>query len=184
MQKEPIYNMYYVAIICPDEVNKQVEHFKHWMKDQFGCVAALKSPAHITLIPPFWLAETRENDLTNTVLSFTSDLPDLELQLDNFDHFGKKVLTIGVKENPALAEIKKQVEQHFIQAFEEVIRADNRPFHPHITIANRDMKPSNFLEAWAHFSTKSFQAIFTANMVSLLKLGPEKWSVVSEINWI
>lgn len=183
MINDPIYNMYYLALICPPEVNKQVEQYKHWMKDQFGCAVALKSPAHITLIPPFWLAETRETELINTVLSFTSHLPDLEMQLDNFDHFGKKVLTIGVKENPALVEIKKQVEWHFTRAFEDVIRSGNRPFHPHITIANRDMKPSDFEKAWEHFSNKTFQVSFGTRTISLLKLNAAKWNTIADKNW-
>lgn len=183
MPKEPIYNMYFLALICPPEVDKQVEQHKHWMKDHFGCLVALKSPAHITLIPPFWLAETREMELINTVLSFTSDLPDLEIQLDNFAHFRKKVLTIRVKENPALVEIKKQVERHFIEAFEDVIQADNRPFHPHVTIANRDMKPSDFVKAWEHFSNKTFQVSFLTETISLLKLSSGRWNTISNKNW-
>lgn len=183
MLTEPVYHMYYLAIICPPELDHQVNQYKHWMKEQFGCVVALKSPAHITLIPPFWLAETREIKLINTVKSFTSDLPDLEIQLDSFAHFGRKVLTIGVKENPVLVQIKKQAEGYFTQVFEDVIRADNRPFHPHITIANRDMKPADFVKAWEHFSIISFKANFIKNIISVLKLGPEKWSIIAEKNW-
>lgn len=183
MLNKPIYNMYYLALICPPEVDRQVEQYKHWMKDQFGCVVALKSPAHITLIPPFWLVETRETELINAVQSFTSDLSEMEIQLDNFTHFGKKVLTIGVKENPALVEIKNQVELHFIGAMEDVIRADNRSFHPHITIANRDMKPSDFVKAWEHFSNKTFQASFLTETISLLKLSSGGWNTISDKNW-
>lgn len=175
--------MYYVALICPPEVDKKVEQHKYWMKDQFGCVVALNSPAHITLIPPFWLAETGETELINTVQSFTSDLAELDIQLDNFSHFGKKVLIIGVKENPALEEIKKPVELHFIRVFGDVIQADSRPFHPHITMANRDIKLSDFEKAWDHFSKKTFQASFRTKTISLLKLRSGIWNTIADKIW-
>lgn len=56
MNQPAKHNMYFVAIVCPGQINEKVEQFKQWMKDRFGCVVAMKSPAHITLIPPFWLA--------------------------------------------------------------------------------------------------------------------------------
>ena len=177
------HSMYYAAIVCPPEAEEKVVHFKHWMKEQFGCVVALRSPAHITLIPPFWLEEARETKLQNAVQSFASDIEELEIHLEGFAHFARRVLFIGVKENPALEEIKKQTEFHLMKSFSDVIKTDDRPFHPHITIANRDLKPSDFIKAWEHFSKKDFKEIFHSRTISLLKLSPGKWSVIGEKEW-
>ncbi|HEY6506286.1 MAG TPA: hypothetical protein VIZ28_20055, partial [Chitinophagaceae bacterium] len=46
------HKMYYVALLCSPETDGKVQQFKYWMRERFGCTAALRSPAHITLIPP------------------------------------------------------------------------------------------------------------------------------------
>ena len=174
--------MYYVAIACPREVDEKVMGFKQWMKEQFGSVVALKSPAHITLIQPFWLDISRETELLQTLQSFPGDGEELRIRLEGFSHFGKRVLFIQVKENPVLQELQTQTEKHFLQCFDDVLKKDTRPFHPHITIANRDMKPGDFEKAWQHFSGKKFNETFCAKTISLFKLTQGKWSVIGEKN--
>jgi 2'-5' RNA ligase len=176
-------SMYYLAIVCPAEVNEKVLQFKFRMKEQFGCVVALRSPAHITLIPPFWLEEAKETELLQALQTFSIDLDKPEINLEGFSHFSKRVLFINVKENAALEEIKKQTEKYFIKQFGDCIKTDDRPFHPHVTIANRDLKPSDFIKAWEHFSKKEFKKTFSAQTISLLKLGPDKWNIIGEKKW-
>lgn len=175
--------MYFVAIVCPPPLNEKVLQFKNWMKDQFGCVAALKSPAHITLIPPFWLDDAGESELLQVLQSFTSDVDELLIQTAGFSHFRKGVLFIAVKDNPDMEQLKKQAETHFVQSFDKLIKQEDRPFHPHITIANRDMKLAHFEKAWEHFSTKKFDETFLVKTISLLKLNPGKWNVISGKSW-
>ena len=183
MNPSTTHSMYFVAIVCPPLVDAKVLQFKLWMKEQIGCFVALKSPAHITLIPPFWLEEARETELVQTLQSFKSDMDEQEIQLDGFSHFGKRVLFVHVKDNPALPEIKSQTEKHFMQSFGDTVKKDDRPFHPHVSIANRDMKPGDFEKSWKHFSNKLFKEKFRAKNISILKLSPDKWNVISERNW-
>lgn len=175
--------MYYAAIICPAQINDKVLQYKQWMKEQFGCTAALKSPAHITLVPPFWFETAKENELLQTLQSFTSVINHLEIHLYGFSHFGKRVLFIGVPENFNLNRIKNETEGHFTSAFAQSIKKDDRPFHPHVTIATRDMKPSHFEKAWEYFSRHKFDETFTTKTISLLKLGDGKWNVPGEKDW-
>ena len=183
MEESAPHNMYFVAILCPQAVNEKVLLFKNWMKEQFGCVVALKSPAHITLVPPFWLGEAKELLLLQAVQSFESTMDGLEIEVEGFSHFGRRVLFVSVKENLALKELKSQVEEHFIKSFSASIQKDDRPFHPHITIANRDLKPSDFEKAWQNFNNKEFHEIFLTKRISLLKLRSGKWNVIGEKQW-
>ena len=173
------HKMYYVAIVCPREINEKVQKFKQWMKDRFGCVVAMKSPAHITLIPPFWFMLEREHELVNTVQSFVNIFSQ-KIELDGFSHFRKKVLFVRIMENASLDELKSEVEQYFTGKIGAIFKKDDRPFHPHITIANRDMKPSHFEDAWEHFSEHIFKESFNADSISLLKLNPGGWAVIAE----
>jgi len=150
------------------------------MKDRFGCVVAMKSPAHITLIPPFWFLFDREHELVNAVQSFTNTSAPAKIELDGFSHFRKKVLFVHVKENASLVELKGGVEKYFTGKFGVIFKKDDRPFHPHITIANRDMKLSHFEQAWDHFSILIFKESFNSSSISLLKLSPGKWTIIAE----
>ena len=180
MNKADPHNMYYVAILCPSPVNEKILGYKQWMKNRFGCRVAMKSPAHITLIAPFWFAHERENELMRTIQSFGNIVPTQKIELDGFSHFRKRVLFVQVKENPSLGDLKDRVEHHFRESIGNSIEKDDRPFHPHITIANRDMKPSDFEEAWEHFSKKEFRESFEVNSICLLKLDLARWNVIGE----
>lgn len=173
------HRMYYVAIICPEKIDEKVFQFKEWMRKQFGCMVALKSQGHITLIPPFWMDEGREEELIQTLQQFSSnDTP--EIQLNGFSHFSDRVLFIHVNENKQLSQLKEQTETHFLQSFSGVIKKDERPFNPHVTIANRDVSPSTFIKAWAHFSKEKFEGSFVVDAISVLKLNSGKWNVIAE----
>lgn len=183
MDQSAVHHMYFVAILCPDELDKKIFQFKQWMKEGFGCMVAKKSPAHITLIPPFWLEEEREKGLLQTLNNFQTDMDELEIQLNGFSHFGKRVLFVRVNKNPGLEELKIQTENHFCASFADSIKKDDRHFHPHVTIATRDIKPSHFMEAWEYFRNKQFTETFRVKTISLLKLSQGKWNVLSERSW-
>jgi 2'-5' RNA ligase len=150
------------------------------MRDHFGCRVALKSAAHITLIPPFWFDYTSESLLTATLQSFQTDKIPLDIQLYDFFHFSNRVIFITVNENHRLGGLRKETEDHFIQPFPGIIKPDDRAFHPHVTIANRDIKPGDFIRAWEHFSREKLEENFCATTISLLKLSLEKWNVLAE----
>ena len=185
IQSKDMYNnrpeshrMYYVAVVCPKEIDEKVFQLKEWMRKQFGCMVALKSPGHITLIPPFWMDESREDELIKTLQEINST-EKAEVRLNNFSHFGDRVLFINVNESDSLTSLKEQTESHFLQDFSGVIKKDERPFHPHVTIANRDVSPGTFVKAWGHFSKEKFESSFVADTISLLKLNAGKWNVIA-----
>ena len=76
--------------------------------------------------------------------------------------------------------LKSEVEKYFTGKVGAIFKKDDRPFHPHITIANRDMKPSHFEQAWKHFSKMILKETFNSNSISLLKLNPGAWTVIAE----
>jgi 2'-5' RNA ligase len=173
------HRMYYVAIVCPKHIDEKVVQLKEWMRKQFGCMVALKSPGHITLIPPFWMNEAREEELTAT-LQQLNNIETATVGLNGFSHFSDRVLFIQVNDNEHLTNLKNKTEEHFLKQFSGIIKKDERPFHPHVTIANRDIKPSAFLKAWEHFSKEDFNEMFVADSVSLLKLINGRWEMIKD----
>ena len=58
------------------------------------------------------------------------------------------------------------------------MKFDNRPFHPHITIATRDLFKKSYYEAWDYFSKKEFTASWMAEGISLMKHNKKNWDVI------
>ncbi|HJS54817.1 MAG TPA: hypothetical protein VJ765_09745, partial [Chitinophagaceae bacterium] len=73
--------MDYIAIVAPKAIHQQVLRWKNFFKENFGSVVALRSPAHITLIPPFWMKEELENVLINDINEFSITKTKFEITL-------------------------------------------------------------------------------------------------------
>ena len=183
MNGHSLHNMYYVAIVCPDGINEKILTYKLWMQQHFCCIVALKSPAHITLIPPFYFDPSKEEALINTLTSFINHESTVNIYLNGFSHFGKSVIFVKVENNKVLEELYQSINLHFQNAMPGIIKKEERAFHPHVTIANRDVKPSAFLKAWEYFSKKQFETSFETNTISLLKLVEGKWKIVYKRVW-
>src|SRR6266498_5542258 len=89
-------NMYFIALVAPGKINEEILKWKNYMKEQFGCLVALRSPAHITLVPPFWMEEAFEEKLKNALTSFSGQQNKFEITLKNFAAFKPKVIYAAV----------------------------------------------------------------------------------------
>jgi hypothetical protein len=49
------FSLFYLAIECPEDINERVEAMKDYMEEKYGCKAAKKSPAHLTIVPLTWV---------------------------------------------------------------------------------------------------------------------------------
>jgi 2'-5' RNA ligase len=174
--------MYFIGILCPEGINERVLLFKHRMRDLYGCKVALRSPAHITLVTPFWWMEDAEDQLQDCLqqVHISSAIP--TLILDGFSHFEKRVLFIHVANDPLLDRLRSAVLSTFIARFPGTVKPEDRLFYPHLTIANRDMKPNDFDEAWKYFSRKEFAAEFVVTTITLFKLIGGKWVGIGVID--
>jgi 2'-5' RNA ligase len=170
-------NMYFLAIAAPADINKQVLEWKHYMRDHFGCTVALRSPAHITLIPPFWMNKNSEDDLNEDAAAFARQQHSFEISLLNFEAFKPKVIFVQVEENAMLKELKLSLEDFLLAKNKYPFKKESRPFHPHVTIANRDLRKKDFTSAFEHFSKISYRESFAVHELALLKHDGTQWNV-------
>lgn len=168
--------LYFIAITAPAEVDRAVLRFKHFMLDQYGCKAALRSPAHITLVPPFDLPDAQRRLLEQALLDVAAGVQDFGIALKNFASFPPRVIYVDVAHNGPLQHVQALLERRLLPLFP--VKKSTRPFHPHVTIANRDLDKLHFAEAWNHFSEKDFRAAFSAAGLSLLRYDGTRWQVV------
>jgi 2'-5' RNA ligase len=171
-------NMYFIAIVAPESIEQQVLKWKQFMKEEFDCSVALRSPAHITLIPPFWMDDELEIKIKKSIAVFSNTQTGFEINLKNFSTFKPKVIFVDVVPNKKLNELQTSFQESLINTKIFPISVDKLPFHPHVTIATRDLRKKTFFEAWKIFSEKKFEAVWIVNSISLLKHNQKNWEVI------
>src|SRR5215218_4439421 len=103
--------MYFVAIVLPDELNKKVLKWKNYMYEKFGCKVGLKSPAHITLIPPFWMHEEKEPEFLSDIDDISLSARPFTIEIKNFSAFKPRTIYVDVVANEKLRSLKAAVDK-------------------------------------------------------------------------
>lgn len=170
---------YFVAIVLPEPCLSKVEAIKHDLYEQYGLKGALRCPAHITLHRPFVWDEHKEEHLIHTLKDFKGGAP-FGIHLHNFNFFAPRVVYVDLKAQPELEAFHKKLVKHIKQNLRVFNEADDlRGFHPHVTVASRDLKKKEFNLLQERFSHAPFDGHFVAEAFSLLKLGA-RWQVLED----
>jgi len=170
--------MYFIALIAPGEVNEAISKWKGLMKERFNCSVALRSPAHITLIPPFWMDEVHQAKLETALDEFSRQERKFPIELRDFAAFRPHVIYVTVSANEELLQVRARLEEFLIASQMFPIKRDNRPFEPHVTIATRDLHKKSFREAWMIFKEEKYHASWEAGSIGLLKHNQKNWDVI------
>jgi 2'-5' RNA ligase len=170
--------MYFIALVLPEELNIQVKAMKEYMREMYGCKVALRSPAHITLIPPFWMDESLQEMLSASLDEVAERFGDFSIEQNGFSCFSQKTIFIASAPNDSLSRLHKNVNDFFREQAAFPMKFDDRPFHPHVTIATRDLTKKAYQEAWAHFKNKKFTKTWSCTGLSLLQLGDNGWRII------
>jgi 2'-5' RNA ligase len=179
-EKKP--KQYFLAIIPPSPVYEEALEFKNYFKQRYNSKASLNSPPHITLHMPFRWKEEKEDELISQLSLFESGLKPFNLRLLNFNSFPPRVIYIDVVDNENLLSLQKKL-LRFCKRELNLFNADykDQPFHPHLTLAFRDLKKSMYAEAWEEFNSKPYTAEFIVDQFMLLKHNGRIWEALSSI---
>ena len=171
--------LYFIAIVAPKHINEQVLIWKKYMEQNYGCKVALRSPAHITLVPPFSMSTEKEMALSEHLSLFCNAEKRFTIHLLNFDSFAPKVIFAHVQPGEHLLQIKHRLDEYLYPLKDFSFKKEQRPFHPHITIANRDLAKKDFKKAWEYFSELKFNAEFEADSISILRHNNKEWEIAA-----
>jgi 2'-5' RNA ligase len=164
-------NKYLVAILPPEPFATGIYQLKEYFRDKYGSKASLNSPAHITLHMPF---EFDNEELLSKVHKL--QFHPFQIELKDFGCFEPGVIFIDVKQNESLRLLQGNVAsffRHELNVFNSNYR--DHPFHPHVTVAFRDLKKPMFEEAWSEFKHKIYNASFECTKISILKHDGKFW---------
>ena len=168
-------DLYFVAIIPREPLKARVTGIKKELEAQFNTKAALKSPPHITLHMPFRWKSKKIDQITTTLQELAVQTQAFYVELKDFAAFPPRVIYLNVTENISLNNLKSRVSQLSLQKWKLFDRIDSRPFHPHMTVAFRDLKKPDFERAWSVYKTRTFEEQFLADEITLLKHNGKFW---------
>ncbi len=171
--------LFFIAILPGEEIQKKVTGFKQECARRFKASHSLKSPPHLTLIPPFPWPQSKLGELGKALKDFTLDQTPFDIELKNFSSFPPRVIFVDVVENQSLKGLQYALFHHLKKSVGLEDERGSR-FHPHMTIAHRDLKPHAFSEAWAYFSKMEYYQTFTAEKITLLEHLNGRWEIYED----
>lgn len=174
---------YFIALVPPEPLLSSIQEIKQTMFDGYGTKGALRSPGHITLHMPFSWEEEKEERLLAELSAFTFHTA-LQIQLKDYGSFEPRVVFINVVESAPLLALQQALVKHVKQKLRLFNQSDDmRGFHPHVTVAFRDLKKPVFYKLWEHYQQESFWAEFDCSSFCLLRQHNQRWEVYREFVW-
>lgn len=180
-KKEKEERLYFLAIVPPSPVYEEAFEHKVYFKTKYNSKASLNSPPHITLHMPFRWIEKNEDELVQHLTEFVERNMPVTIKLNGFSSFPPRVIFMNVEITSELEKLQKNLERYFKRHL-NLFNANYKelPFHPHLTLAFRDLKKPNYQKAWEEFVGKNYQATFVADKIALLKHSGAIWEVFRE----
>ncbi len=176
-------SIYFLAIVPPEEIQKEVTEFKNYTVQNFNSKKALNSPPHITIVPPFKYEEEKISNVIQEVNEFSKGQKHFEIELKNFNCFAPRVIYVDVLKNTLLSEMRQDINHLLEQKCNIEFKYKEQDFHPHMTIAFKDLKANVFPKAWDHFRRKKYNAIFNAEAIYIFKHNGTKWEIMNSFEF-
>jgi 2'-5' RNA ligase len=173
---------YFIALIPPDPIRSELEHWKQFFKEEYQSKASLNSPPHITLHMPLVCPDKKLALLIHQLQGLASGYTPFAVNLKDFGAFPPRVIYVDVMPQALLFAFQKEV----VRLVRQVLHLPptdyrNTGFHPHLTLAFRDLKKEAFQRAWEKFSLMNFEAEFMIDRVYLLRHNGKIWEIFQEI---
>jgi len=173
-------SLYFIALVPGENLRARVKMLKEEIRDRFGAVHALKSPAHITLQMPFRRKAVDEPDIIRTIQGVVENHSPFEVELQGFDCFPPRVIFLKVTDHQPILKLHEKLSFHLKTKLDFTTKELTTKVHPHMTIATRDLTEELFEKAWPEYRNRTFLAGFTAKQLFLLKHNGKFWEIQRE----
>ena len=180
MESRTPRSLYLIALVPDPQLRDRIRSLKEEMKRRFGASHALKSPAHITLQMPFRKEESSEPVLVKTLKSVALQQKVFEIPLTGFDCFPPRVLFVKLGNQEAITNLHSGLQKVLKEDLGFNSQERGFRFHPHMTIATRDLTEESFLQAWPEFAKRNFDAGIVVKSLFLLKHNGKNWDLYRE----
>ncbi|QNL51066.1 2'-5' RNA ligase family protein [Olivibacter sp. SDN3] len=176
-------NLYFVAIIPPQNILEEVTAIKAAFAKNYNCSKALRVIPHITLKAPFKLSSSAHTQLLNWFGKIPPIVKPFITELKNFGTFANKNSPV-IFIKPVVSDHLMQLQSAIIHDFEKhypqiPVSFLEHHFKPHMTIAYRDLKPDAYQRAWEVYKDKPYEAVFEVCDFCLLQHDTKQWNIIA-----
>lgn len=170
-----VIQKYFLALVPPLDILEKAHDIKLLIRDQFGIKYALKSPPHITVKMPFNYNEAKETQLERELQEFLQTQKPFPIKITGTGNFGNRVIYLSIEETAELRRFQSELKTFCKKELNLIDELSDRNFHPHLTIAFKDLKPKNFEEVLLLVKKESLRVEFYVGHLVLLKRVNGKW---------
>ncbi|NEU08266.1 2'-5' RNA ligase family protein [Flavihumibacter sp. R14] len=170
--------LYLIALLPGADISEQIHEIRLECSEKFDVYKALRPPVHITLYPPFYFDEANEKRLIYVLHQQTRGLSSFTQLIANFGHFRKEVVFVNALNSPGLTSLHESIIAVFRKANDKQVFKPVA-FHPHLTIAYRDITPEKFDRIWGEYNNREYKTSFIADHFTLLKHDRIKWNPIA-----
>jgi 2'-5' RNA ligase len=160
----------FIAIVVPAPLAASIVETRNEFSARYGTIHGIRTPPHITLVPPFYFLPEERNKILQQCRNVAENREHFEIALSGYGHFANKVIFIHVEPSSQLDKLQSESTAEFGIG-------EARRFHPHITIAHRDLDARIFQTAWTEMENKSFRGAFKCESISMLVHRDGSWVV-------
>ena len=169
--------LYFIAVIPPEHIKLKVSELKRKIAEEFNTFHALKSPPHITLVPPFNFAVDSEKEMFQRIITACRTTHAFKIELIDLGAFKPRVIYITITRSEKLEQLHHNLMKHFTEL------ESRRKYKPHMTLAFRALSPDMFHKAWKKYRSLRFQEDFAVSSIFLLKHNSKFWEVYREFQF-
>lgn len=149
---------FFIGVTLPEDLKDIIDSARGWMQTKWGNRSGMKTECHITLVPPF--ACDKPLFEMKKILEGIK-VPPVSVSVRGWGSFGERTIFAHVERSSSLELLKKEIEKRLRFASVQ-FRSDKR-FTPHITIANRDIKPYTFIPSMEYLNEIKLDTAFTVD---------------------
>lgn len=153
-----ISDNYFVGVTLPDELKNRIEGARMWMRDTWGNRSGMRTEAHITLVPPFY-SEKPLSEIRRILSGIT--VPEVSVHVSGWGAFGERTIFANVERSRELETLQREVALRLRSA--GITLRNEKRFVPHITVANRDIRPESFVPSMEYLGSIELDCTFSVD---------------------
>lgn len=175
---------HFVGVLLPEALTQRLQGCRDYMNQEYGCRSGFGTPIHVTLVPPFKLAEKLTTaDIAEALAKMIIDKKwhPFTAKIDDFDAFGDRTLFAKVLPSTVWTAFRAAVYSTVSAISPGSLRRDTRPFQPHITVANRDIPAGASVEALESLNQLELKTTFPVDNITIFERRDKRWVVGQQL---
>lgn len=171
-------NLKLIAILPQEPYFSEIRKEQEYIATTWGPVYALRTPPHITIVPPVSLTSSEVGWLFGMAGALSGSLHSFNMELHDYGSFKPRVIFINTIINKQLHEMYDLWHQSLLAKMPHVLdKYPDRPYHPHLTLAHKDVTTQQFDRIWRYYDNKKYRVSFRADHFCILNHTENGWVV-------